>query len=268
MLHDPASRRRFWVNHALLPLLAWCLLTGLFELGNWDLALSDPFYNPARGGWFLKQNWWTATVLHRGGRNLIAAIGAGALLAWGWSCVRRTGHRWRRAALFLALCIVLGTGLTALGKAVINSHSPWDYARYGGAVPYVKLFKPAPAGFPEGHSFPAGHAAGGFALTGSYFIFYRSNRRLAWAGLSVGLLTGGLFAWGQQLRGALFASHNRWTMLICWAVALGLYAGVFRGRLLGLDRVAGPARSQSPRAGRGRKAVASSATPLSAAATK
>ena len=58
---------------------------------------------------------------------------------------------------------------------------------------------------------------------GSYFIFYRSNRRLAIGGLLTGVVTGSVFALAQQLRGAHFASHNLWTILLCWAVALLLY---------------------------------------------
>jgi membrane-associated PAP2 superfamily phosphatase len=132
----------------------------------------------------------------------------------------------------------LGTGLTALGKTVINRHCPWDYARYGGKVPYVRLFEPPAPGYPVGHGFPAGHAAGGYALLGSYFIFYRRSRRLAMAGLFLGLTTGTVFAVGQQVRGAHFASHNLWTILLCWGSALLLYTFIFRGRIL-----APPARS-------------------------
>jgi membrane-associated PAP2 superfamily phosphatase len=228
----------FWIGHALLPLLVWGLLACLFEITDWDLLLSDPFYDVMRGGWYLKNSWWAEHLIHQGGRDLIALLGAGALLLWGISFFRERLRPWRRAVLFLALCIALGTGLTALGKMVINRHCPWDYTRYGGKVPYVRLFESPAPDYPVGHGFPAGHAAGGYALLGSYFIFYRRSRRLAMAGLLLGLTTGTVFAVGQQVRGAHFASHNLWTILICWGSALLLYTFIFRGRIL-----APPARS-------------------------
>lgn len=223
--------RRFWLFHALLPSLLLGAGIALFELSEWDLLLSDPFYDAARGGWYLKKNWWLESVLHRGGQNLIFAIGVGLLLVWGWGCWRGKWQDWRRAALFLALCIGLSTGLTGLGKVTIDRHCPWEYDRYGGSIPYVKLFEEIPPGYPAGHGFPAGHASGGFALMGSYFIFHCRNRRLAIAGLLTGVVTGSIFAVAQQLRGAHFASHNLWTILLCWSSALFLYTMVFRGKV-------------------------------------
>ena len=224
--------RRFWITHAVLPLLALGVAAGLFASSDWDLRLSDPFYDAARGGWYLKKSWWADALIHQGGHDLILAVGGGALLFWGWNRLRGGRAEWRRAALYLALCIALGTGLAALGKATINRHSPWDYDRYGGTVPYVGLFQATAPGYPVGHGFPAGHASGGYALMGSYFIFYRRNRRLAVFGLLSGVAVGTVFAVGQQVRGAHFFSHNLWTILICWSVALFLYAGIFKGRLL------------------------------------
>lgn len=232
---DTPLDRRFWFFHALLPALVLGGAIVLFETSDWDLFLSDPFYDVTRGGWYLKQNWWMEQIIHRAGRDLVAVIGIGSLLAWIISFFRIRLQPWRRACLYLALCIGMGTGLVAIGKSTINRHTPWSYDRYGGPVPYVRLFNHPVPGFPPGHDFPAGHAAGGFALMGSYFIFYRSKRRLAWAGLATGALVGSVFAIGQQLRGAHFASHNLWTILICWFVALGLYAWGFRGRILETD---------------------------------
>jgi len=227
--------RRFWLVHALLPALLLGAAIVLFELTDWDLRLSDPFFDAARGGWYLKQNWWTEHFIHRGGRDLVVMIGVGSLLAWIGSFFNDTFRAWRRAALYFTLCIALSTGLVALGKATINRHAPWDYQRYGGTIPYARLFAPQAPSYPAGHDFPAGHASGGFALVGSYFIFFRSNRRLAIIGLLTGLTTGSIFGFGQQLRGAHFFSHNLWTILICWTVALLLYAWPYRGRLLETD---------------------------------
>jgi membrane-associated PAP2 superfamily phosphatase len=40
-------------------------------------------------------------------------------------------------------------------------------------------------------------------------------------GFALGL--GGVFGLAQQLRGAHFLSHDVWTLMICWLIALALY---------------------------------------------
>jgi len=222
----------FWHRHALWPLLFFVLAATLFELGNLDLFFSDPWYAAAGGGWVFKHSWWADGLIHKGGRNLVAVIASLAVAGWAGSFCLRGLRPWRRAALFMALAILLGTGSVAICKATINRHCPWDYDRYGGAVPYGRLFEPAPAGFPPGHGFPAGHASGALSLMSSYFLFLGRSRQRALAGLSTGLLLGTAFGFGQLVRGAHFVSHNLWSAAICWYVSLALYAFCFRGRLL------------------------------------
>lgn len=230
-MNQPRFETRFWFRHALLPLLLFTLLAVLFELTNLDLWLSDPWYDKVGGVWTFKRSWWAEGLIHKGGRNLVAAAALFAATCWGLSFRLGQLRPWRRVSLFLALAIVLGTGSVALGKATINRHCPWDYDRYGGAVPYAKLLEPAPAGCKPGHGFPAGHASGALSLMSSYFVFYGRSRNRALAGLSTGLLFGAVFGFGQLVRGAHFASHNVWSAAICWFAALTLYVFVFRGRL-------------------------------------
>lgn len=222
---------RFWFRHALLPFLLFVLLAAHFERTDLDLVCSDWFYDPLRHIWPHKRSWWADGLIHRGGRNLVALLALGALTLWGLSFRVVRLHPWRRAALYLVLVIALGTGSVAAAKALINRHCPWDYDRYGGSVPYTRLFDPAPSGSKPGHGFPAGHASGALSLMGSYFVFYGRRRRLALAGLAFGLGLGALFGFGQLARGAHFVSHNLWSAAICWYVALLLYAFAFGGRL-------------------------------------
>ncbi len=222
---------RFWALHALLPLALFLALALLFEVSDLDLAFSDPFYDPVTGSWPLKRSWWAAGLIHRGGRNLVLAVAIGALLAWGASFRWPPLLPWRRAALFMVLAIVIGTGGVSLGKRLINRHCPWDYDRYGGAVPYTRLLQGAPEGCRDGDCFPAGHASGGFALMGSYFAFRGRSRRAALGGLLAGLALGTLFAVGQQVRGAHFVSHNLWSAAWCWFACLALdHFGFRRGQ--------------------------------------
>jgi membrane-associated PAP2 superfamily phosphatase len=230
-MNRPRFDTRFWLAHALLPLALFVLLAALFELTDLDLLLSDPWYDRAAGAWTFKRSWWAEGVIHRGGRSLVAAIAFGSLAVWGLSFRLVRLRSWRRAALFLALAIGLGTGGVALAKQLTNRHCPWEYDRYGGKIPYVRLFGATPSGCPKGDCFPAGHASGAFSLMGSYFIFY-GRRRLARGGLAIGMGLGALFGFGQLARGAHFFSHNLWSAAVCWFAALLLYVLAFGGRLL------------------------------------
>lgn len=224
--------KKFWWWHAVLPLLLLVAGVALFELTDLDLRFSDPFFDAVHRVWPAKNSWWAETLIHRRGRDLVLITAVSALLCWlmsfGWARLRP----WRRMALFLALSIGISTGLVAFGKEVTNRHCPWDYQRYGGDVPYARLFDDTPqACSNDGNCFPAGHAAGGFAMLSGYFLFYGRRRRYAVAALLFGMSLGSLFAYGQLARGAHFVSHNLWSAALCWYVALVLYVWVFRGRL-------------------------------------
>lgn len=222
--------RRFWWWHGVLPFAVFAVLAGLFAVTDWDLRLSDPFYDSLTGVWSYKRSWWANDLIHTGGKYLVLLIGAASLLVYVGSHLGGASRRWRRTALYLCLCIALSTGLVALGKQLSNRHCPWDYDRYGGDVPYGGLFaEPPTTQCKPGRCFPAGHAAGGYALVGLYFVARRRARALA--GLGAGVWLGTLFGFGQVARGAHFVSHNLWTAAICWAVSLGLYVWLFRGKV-------------------------------------
>ncbi len=223
---------RFWVFHLLLPLLLFTILVAFFAYTDWDMAFSQHFFDFSAGEWPFKKSWWAERLIHKGGQKLVLGIALASVLISGLGCLWSKLKRWRRAFLFLALCIGLGTGTVAFGKATTNRHCPWAIETFGGSVPHTSLFEPPPESCKRGHCFPAGHASGGFSLMGSYFIFYQRRRRLALAGLVAGLSLGILFSFGQVARGAHFVSHNFWSAIICWLVAVGLFKLVFKGKLL------------------------------------
>jgi membrane-associated PAP2 superfamily phosphatase len=167
---------------------------------------------------------------------MVLFIALTALAAWALSFRIESLRRWRRAALFLCLSIALGSGAVALAKATTNRHCPWDMERYGGMVPYTKLFEGEPPGCGRGVCFPAGHASAGFSLMPAYFIFYRTSRRRARAVLAAGAAIGLVFGLSQVARGAHFLSHNLWTAAFCWFIGLVLYTAVFHSRVLPEDQ--------------------------------
>jgi len=119
-------------------------------------------------------------------------------------------------------------GLVSLLKASSDLDCPWDLARYGGARAYHGLLY-AYAG-PSAHCFPAGHASAGYAWLALFFFFAATRPAWRWRGLAAGAGLGLVFGIDQQLRGAHFLSHDLFTAMICWAVALGLSRWMLRPR--------------------------------------
>ncbi|RNC69178.1 MAG: phosphatase PAP2 family protein [Desulfuromonadales bacterium] len=213
----------FWLWHLLMPLLLFAFGAAACEITHVDLLLADQFYDFAAGRWPAKDSWWAQWLIHKRGRDLVAVIAAGSFLTWvlSFQIPRLRSARW--AALYLLIAIVLGTGLVTIGKNVTGRHCPWDMERYGGSVPYTRLFEKVPAGHNKGRCFPAGHAAGGYALMASYFALRGRHAGLARAGLAAGLILGSVYGWGQMARGAHFLSHNIWSAAVCWFAAFLLY---------------------------------------------
>jgi membrane-associated PAP2 superfamily phosphatase len=133
-------------------------------------------------------------------------------------------------ALFLplALSILVGTSLVALLKHFSNVDCPDDLWRYGGSRAYAHVFADKPAGVPRGTCFPGGHSSGAFSLFALYFVFRHGSSRGAFLSLVAVMALGAVFAVGQWSRGQHFPSHDAWSAVICWYVALALYAACRR----------------------------------------
>ncbi len=212
--------------------LSWVLI---FEFTDLDLGCSDIFYDFGKGRFFWRDAWWANQLLHTGGRYTIASVVIASLILLVWSFLMGNNRwvNWQRALLFLILSIAIGSGTAGLLKAVTNRHYPTHIERYGGEVPYRKLFQSQPEGFKRSKGFPAAHASGGYSLMAFYFIFYKRKNFRAYLGLALGLAVGTLFAFGQQVRGVHFASHNIWSMAICWYGSLLLYRYPFSRNVSG-----------------------------------
>lgn len=217
--------RGFWLRHLVGPLLLFVALALPFELGDLDLRLSDPFYDPVAKRWPQQQAFWTAVVVHKWGKYFVWLLGL-------VPAVVLVGSRWRAAwAPYRRLCAftiagLAGTpGFVALLKVLTNRHCPWGIDRYGGNVPWTRLFDPSPIveGTGPGVCFPAAHAATGFGLLVLYFAARALPGERRWPWLLPGLLLGLLFGFGQHARGAHFASHTLWSLAVGWFLPLVLY---------------------------------------------
>ncbi len=215
--------RRFWVVHAVIPFAVWGALVLLFELTSLDLQATDRVYDFIAHRWPHQHEWVYASLLHTGGKWLVVGIAAAAFVGWLASFRLPSLRPWRRAALYLVVCVALSALVIGALKATTNRFTPWDMDRYGGRVPYTTLFSGTPPAFTGGRGFPAAHAASALSLCALYFIAYDRRTPRAWLWLLPSVLLGGLFAYTQHVRGAHFLSHNVWSAGICWLVSLVVY---------------------------------------------
>jgi membrane-associated PAP2 superfamily phosphatase len=218
------TNRNFWGLHLLLPLVVFTPLASVLAVTDLDRRISWSWaYDAASDGFPARNAWWAERLLHIYGRDfvwLVALVCIALLLA----SLRFPGLRqWRRSLLFVVVTIGLTTALIGGLKQVTQVHCPWELAGFGGQVPYVHLFATRPAGAGPGACFPGAHAGSGFALFALYFAFRDRHARLARFGLLLALLTGCVFAFGQEARGAHFLSHDLWSAFIAWNCCLVLY---------------------------------------------
>jgi membrane-associated PAP2 superfamily phosphatase len=127
------------------------------------------------------------------------------------------GRRVRMRALFFLACLAVVPVVATQLRAVTNMATPLELKTYGGIYEHLLLFDPKPAGYPS-HAFPAGHASGGFALMGLYWIL--GTRR--WRGLALGLFVGSWMGFYQIARGEHFLSHTLATVALAWLLCAGL----------------------------------------------
>lgn len=227
---------RFWTRGLAVPVLIFIAANVWLALSGADVAFASwAFFDPVHGHWRGADALLTNEVLHSGGRWLIRGIVLAAVTFW-LSTFRGTAPHWRRPAAYFVLAVVLTVGITGFLKTITNVDCPWDLTVFGGRYPYVPLFGDRPDELRPGRCFPAAHAGSGYALMALYFVFRDRSRRLAYLGLSAGLLVGLVFGLAQQSRGAHFVSHDVWSAMLAWFIALTVYALLFRCQLWTVTR--------------------------------
>ncbi|WP_043588171.1 phosphatase PAP2 family protein [Geminisphaera colitermitum] len=211
-------------------IVALVAVIALFDLTYLDLAAQDMFYNFDTGLWLIDSRATPSLgklVFYSGIKAVIIAFAVVllVLVVLPDSLRDRLPCRfaaWRRRDMLVVIA-TLATAplLVSIGKATTNIHYPCSIQRYGGDVPYVRLFErfPDDARPPKrSKGFPAGHASGGFALVSLAGL--AATRRGRAIGLAIGLGTGWMMGLYQQMRGVHYLSHTLVTMLVCWIVFL------------------------------------------------
>lgn len=224
--------RRFWLNHAIRPLLLFIPIAAVLATTRLDEGIARAWAFDATAGHFIGAGkWWTTELTHGIGGNIMRSLGVLLLVFWVSTFFASALRRWRRPAGFLILSVALGTGTVSLLKQTTNVDCPRSLAEFGGREPYVNLFSPRPDSLPRARCFPGGHSSSGFALFALYFLCLARSRRLARISLALALCVGGTFAFAQEARGAHFLSHDIWSAAIVWFACLGIFSFGYRGEV-------------------------------------
>jgi membrane-associated PAP2 superfamily phosphatase len=204
--------------------LALALL--VFEFTEIDFWLQDFFYSFDRHAWIVpKRAPVPRMIFYHGPKMLLIGYGVWLLLSLhiprSWKIRRWLSTRSSRELIYLMVCLGLFPAVVGALKKASGIHCPSEITRYGGEHPYRKLFSPRPRDPRErGHCFPAGHASGGFALLGLYFVGRTQRARRSALGLA--LIAGWSMGLYQMLNGAHFLSHTVVTMLLAWIFTLSI----------------------------------------------
>lgn len=208
--------------------LALLLLALAWDLGGQDLAVMRGWGNA--DGFALRHHPWLERWAHDGVRRLLVGVLLAwlVLLAWGAGPVRRWSGADRLAVGLGVLAALLVVNLI---KRVSLSSCPWDLAEFGGSARYVSHWLWGVVDGGGAHCFPGGHASSALAFVGVALpgLAGRHGRVAHGVGslLAVGM-AGAVLGAVQTVRGAHYPSHTVWTLVICYAVSVGVWWAVHR----------------------------------------
>jgi lipid A 4'-phosphatase len=208
-------QRSFFI--LLFALIAATLLCVFLDA---DIRAASQYYKSGVGFPIGNQQPWR--FLYHYGEYPSFAIGAGSLLLFIAGFFRSSLARFRRAALFLALLLIIAPGI--LANSVFKDH--WGRPRprqvdiFGGTMAFHHPWQPGPA--PKNASFPAGHPTVAFYLSAPYFVLREKKRRQAllwlWGGIIYGIIMGA----ARIIQGGHFVTDVIWSAGFVYLTAMAL----------------------------------------------
>jgi membrane-associated PAP2 superfamily phosphatase len=194
------------------------------EFSEFDLRVQDLLFDFAHGCWRVDGAEPLGRALFYAGPKLFLAGFGFAALMLGVSPARLRAQLGFGAVPLVGIWVFVLTlattpALVGWSKSVTNVFCPSEIRRYGGQIPYVKLFEVFPPKTKpprKGRSFPAGHASGGFALMALAGTAH--TRRGQIVSISVGLAMGSAMGVYQMAKGAHYLSHTVITALLAWII--------------------------------------------------
>lgn len=204
-------------HRQLFALLCSFLLLALWDATSGDLVTARWFGTVQ--GFPLKEHWFWSGVLHDLARPVPWMVEIALILSiwWPMKALRPLAQARR---VQLALSTLVSLLLVSYIKMHSTSSCPWALQDFGGTATYLSHWAWGVRDGGAGVCFPAGHASGGFAFLGGYFVFSHGFPRAAKRWLLGALAAGLVLGLAQQVRGAHFMSHTLWTAWLCWLSAV------------------------------------------------
>ena len=201
-----------------------CLGTILLDLLGADFYIQDLFYNATTKTWLINgADPFLKMIFYKGIKYVIASFGLVLLGSVICRWVKNASFQMRdKKMLVVIFSLILIPTIIALSKEFTYIHCPSRLRFYGGGSDFqnfLHLFSPLNP-LDRGKCFPAGHASGGFALM-SVYVFGRTSFE-KWMGVGIGFFLGWVMAFYQMAKGAHFLSHSCMTMILSWAMIVGL----------------------------------------------
>ncbi|KIQ06602.1 MULTISPECIES: phosphatase PAP2 family protein [Pseudomonas] len=243
---QPVASRRFDFKRWLgIPLALMALLL-VVDPQPLDFALAGLFYDPA-SGFIGSSSFWLEDVLHDQAKILVIGLGVMCIAAFLLSLLPVKLRAWRRELGYLVLSLSLSTGIVTPLKTLTAVQCPWSLTQFGGRETFSPLIGARPTTDKPGRCWPGGHASAGFSLLALFFALRDRRPRLAKWALAFALALGTVLSLGRMLQGAHFLSHNLWTLLFDWLIAVIGYRALLY-RPMPVPRQT-PARLQATREG-------------------
>lgn len=206
---------RLWLGIAL-GLMALLLVLDPKPL---DFALAEQFYDPAKG-FIGGSSSWLENVLHDQVKIMVICLGMACIAAFLVSLLPVRLRSWRRELGYLVLALGLSTSIVPPLKTLTAVQCPWSLTQFGGHEAFSPLIGERPLTDKPGRCWPGGHASTGFALLALYFALRDRRPCLARWALGLALTLGCVLSLGRMMQGAHFLSHNLWTLLLDWVIAV------------------------------------------------
>ncbi|MCK9223775.1 MAG: phosphatase PAP2 family protein [Candidatus Muirbacterium halophilum] len=197
----------------------------IFEFSNFDVTLSNFFFNKNTNSWLISSNNTIyGLIFYRGFKIFLVSIGISLILIFTLSFKFKKLEDLRYITLFLFACMAFIPTFISFLKHTTNIYPPWDLNIFNGNKPYIKLFEKYPADFTQkkkAQGYPAGHASGGFSIL--CFVYILKKRKYKMFFLLFWMFLGWSMGIYQMVRGAHFLSHTIVSNILSIIITLLLY---------------------------------------------